>query len=716
MPSPTELAEKALDKISKPRGVEVPQEIKSKLTRGKRRLDQLKPRREEAVEFANNRHYVGLSEAGDSLVRFGLTPIAQGGTMPDHRVRRSHDLIGPIVKRKVSAATQRVPGYEIIPTTTDQDDYGAAKLGEKIAAAGYDKWRIKKAMKKLVWCSLVEEEAFVTANWDSSVGPYVDISKDPETGEPDPENPEHIGMGEVSVDVFGGREVMWEPGVDFEDSPWWAIVSARPVDVVEAEEGFIGGENGKKLKPDADASTGKKSAAAGSNLVMVTQYIERPCPKYTDGQRRWFANDREIFPEAKYPQRDHEDNVVDEPCIHRLCYSIDGSSDRGRGLVSSLTESMRTYDAVSNKIVEWMQIMIVPQMTAPEGSLVNEITDEPGAVIEYDPAVAAAAGQIPQFRQVQPMPQELLELQDRTKAEMGGIAFDNEVPAQLESGKAVQSFFQEQQLAWMDFIFDLADVHARLMRDCLTWVQLKYSEDRMIQFRGRTGWEHIADFRGADLRGQTDVRVQPGSLEPRTRAALEQRIINIREMFPEHFPPEVVVAALNSATPDKLIEGYEEDISRAHRVISRIKAGTFEDWPDRPVIPGEDFPQLNVETGEPEVDPISGEMVMLTEVPGWMPRPFDNVSIHRAQFEGWMKTDDFDELDDEGKRAAMIYYQALIDLETREAARKSELQTQVAEQMGAENAARPRQEKSLPSQPSAKPPPEEGAPAEPAGA
>lgn len=719
--------EKAAEKIRGVKGdpEKTPPEVKAKLLRGRERLQQLAAYRQEAIEFANNNHFVSISEDGRSITPQALVALREGGGKPDHRVRRSHDLIGPIVKRKVSASTQRIPSYEINASTPDPEDYAAAKIAEKIAVAGYEMWSLKRAFKKLVWNALVTEEGFIMASWDSSIGPFVDVSgvvmpEDEADGADTPAEydtsspaegdakPKWVGMGEVDVGVWGGLEVMWEPGVEFEKSRWYAIESGRSCEAVEAEDGY----EGPKLKPDADygSASAPKPKEQGSKLVMVTEYFERPCPRWPEGRRLIFANEKRLFPEEEYPLRDPEGKVVDKPCLHRLAYSIDGSSDRDKGLVPSLVDAMRSYDLAVNKTSEWIQVALTPQMAAPEGAILTPITDEPGLVIEYDPTIAA--GQQPVFRQVPQVPQELFIAQDRAKAEMAEISHDSQMPEAAPSGAAVTAVFERDQLAWQDFIFDLAEVHARLMRDCLTIVQQRYTEERMVTFRGRTGWENIPDFMGADIREQTDVRVQPGSLESRTRGAIEAKIAKINEMFPGYFSPPVVIAALNSAEPEKLIEGFEQDEARAQRVISLIKTGEFWHVPDRPVVPGEEAPQLSPETGEVEFDQL-GQPVMLQTVPGWMPRPFDNVDIHRAVFEGWMKTDDYEQLDEESKKAAMIYYQALQDLETRAAARKAELQNQMAEERGIENAAKPG-EKQMPSGPSIAPGEEPAPPGAPA--
>lgn len=683
-----------------PGPIKIPGDVDEKLKRGRERLREITPRRKVAVEFANGNHYCEVSGDGLKLNKQSTVSVSQGGKKPDHRVRRSRDLIGPIVKAKISASTKAIPRYEAIPSSPDAEDFTAARLAGKVARGGYDLWRVRKARKKLAWHAIVEEEGFIVPFWDSSIGPFIQVDQEGPEGEV--MGSESIGMGEVGLLVLGGQEVFWEPGVQFEDSPWWGIENARPVEVVEAEPGFIG----PGLTADADSSDkgGTRKKEAGSKLVMVTEFLERPCAKYSKGREMVFANGRMIFPEDTYRLRNEKDEVVDEPCIHRLSYSMDGSSDRDRGLVPSLIESMRAYDHAANKEAEYLQLVLVPQADAPAGAVQTPITDEPGLIVEWDPmALGAMNGKGLNWRQLPSMPNEYGDARDRAQAELGVISHDNQIPQQkAESGKLAQTLASKDALAWEDFIEDFAEVDARVMRDCLCLVQRHYTEDRLVKFRGRTGWENIADFKGADIRGQTDIYVPPASLEARTRLQTEQRIQNIAQMFPGHFPPALLISALEGGSAEKLIEGYEDDVAFMNRIIAQIRSGKFWSLPPRPVFPGEEGIAFDPETGQPEIDPATGEAQMITQLPGWMPRPFDDVPVQKSVLQVWLKSDDWANLDEAGQRASIMVYQGLLTIEAKEAQRQQELQNAMAAEAGLSNAAKPG-EKVMPSLPSAEP-------------
>lgn len=738
MPGLTEAAGKAIDKLRPPKAAKVDSVIDKRVKRGRDGAAPYVARRREAVEFARNNHYVSVDKTGLGLTQQSTVSLSQGGKKPDHRVRRSHDLLAPILKGKVSAATQRIPGYEVTEGSGDPEDYSAARVSEKVLVAGYDLWDVKEAFRRAVWLALVTEEAFVMPFWDSSIGPFieVDVTEEVEvdvldeynqpTGEKETiEQPtgekKILGMGDVRFGVYSGNEVVWEPGVQFNDSPWFAIDHARPKDQVECESEYIGDE----LTADADTSTaaGAPKQPKGNNLVIVTEYLERPSAKHPNGRRVIYANGREIFPEEDYPLVDHEGDVVDRPCLHRLYYAIDGDSERARGLVTSLIETIRSFDYFSNKAAEYIQLVLTPQMMGPEGAIKGAITDEPGAYLELD--TDELDGQEVKWREMPSMPNEFDTERNRAEAQLGYISNDNAVPSQVESAKAIGALAQKDVLAWQDFMEDLADCHAAAGRDALCLVQLFYTEQRMVKFRGRTGWESIPDFKGADIRSQTDVRVKPGSLEPITRAVIEQRIMNVAGMFRDYFPPEVVLAALSSGDFDRLTESFEEDEAQAHFIISQIRAGTFWNLPKRRVFPGEQAPALDPESGaiagwqvepeweeEPERDdqgqpvpgtgrivPGTGRPMMLQEVEGWMPRPFDGISVIKRRIEMFMKSDEWRNLDLPAQEATAVYYDALLRLEAQNAARDAAMQSQMAEQLGAENAAKPQALKPMPSQP-----------------
>lgn len=277
-----------------PKAIKPPKAVDERLKRGRERMEEQALERREAIEFARGNQYLYRSEDHRYLKQQStVTSYFPGKGKPQHRMRLTRNLIKPIIDGKISAATQRVPSYEVVPGTRDYEDIAAAHLAEKVAAGGYEAWRIRHATKKVAWYALVADIGFAFPYFDPNIGPYVEV-------EDEDGNLSLIGQGDIRIRTYGPNEVFWEPGMEFEESPWFATEVGRPVEVVEKEPGFLGG----KLRPDASGNNVIGSEKSDQGLVMETTYFERPCHDYPEGRTLVMANGRVIFPEDAYPLRD----------------------------------------------------------------------------------------------------------------------------------------------------------------------------------------------------------------------------------------------------------------------------------------------------------------------------------------------------------------------------------------------------------------------------
>lgn len=689
--------------------MKIPQETEERIKRGRDRKDENAGERSLAIDFVRGDQYGSLAGANKTYNAGTGSVTATISKRNKHRIRQTRNHIKPIIREKVSQVTQQVPGYEVIPSTNDYDDITAAQLAEKIAIAGHDLWAVRDNVRNAVWYALVVGEGFVFPHWDNTVGPYIEDTD--EMGMP---NGETVGIGETKLRSFGGNEAFWEPGCRFEDSRWHAFEYARPIGDVMEDPRYVGPRN---LRPDATtAPKSKKSEPA--KMVNVTEYFERPCKKYPEGQWLTVANGEVILEPQPFPVRDQNGEVVDEPAYLHIAWDPDPDSDRDSGLGMQMVDPQRAVNDGESRIAEWIRLAMAPQILAARGSIQRQITATPGDIVEWDAVNGLAP---PQWRETPPIPSELYQLIDRAKDDLRTFSSAEEISASsITSGSEAEQIINNQALAWGSFMHDVADMYAALMTRCLSLVQQYYTEERMMRFQGRQGWDAIADFKGADLRGQTDCRVNVASIEPRTRKSIEQQVMNIAQLFPGYFAPEVIISALKGGTAEKLIDTYQSDVRRVNSVIRKIKAGVLMQEPPRPTFPNEEFPnpdatpvtesQLDPMTGEPIQVP-TGEFIdvggnpvseFLMEVPGWMPRPFDGIPVHKATLEDWLKSDDYEALDDSAKEEAHLYYSALLDLESRAAQRAAEMQQQQASENGMAAATRPQQtvNGSLPALPS----------------
>lgn len=654
--------------IVAPEPIKPPQGIEERIKRGRDNMREGAPRRNMCLAFSRGEQYRWV-DSKNVLKSQATTSNYDGRGKPPHRVRSVRNFIFDIVETEVAAATQRIPGYDVAPTSTDPSRISAARLARKVAYYGFEQWGVRKASEQTIRYAVVADEGFAWPYFDNTVGPYMTDTN--EKGE------EYtVGEGEIKIRVYGPNEVMWEPGLNFDESRWYAIEQARDMDSVMESQGYVGG----KLDPDGQKAETSQRDTGQERLVLVTEYLERPTPKRPNGRWITMANGRVIIPERPYPCVDGSGKVLDEPVLHKLTYAEDPDADRDMGLVRFLIDPQRAINHAVSKFGEWVDLLKNPQIYIVNGRLKGKRTDEPGAVYQIE-----GAGEV-KVIETPPIPPELLEQKNEAVSDMARFAAQNDIPAQVESGKGIQFLIEKDSARRANFIANLAEFHSRLMRHCLYLVQRHYTEPRLLKIRGEQGIEPIADFVGAELLGEVDVRVTPGSLEPRTRESIEAKIL----LFADRgwVSPHEAMAAINNGTAEGLVQSYERDIARANLLIQKCKEGpaVLFATPQRRPFFGEN-PGIDEETGLPR-----------EYVSGWMPRPFDNVAVQKDVLADFMKGTEYDDFDPPSQEAINSVYDAFLELEAKQQAQAAMAQEETAQSLGMNNASKPQAPPSMPDQ------------------
>lgn len=660
-----------------PPPIVMPHDVDARIRRGAKHMRETAAKVRLCQLFLSGETYSFINASG--ALNFQEINPGQRSGKPAHRIRNRYNFVRPLVDTKVSSSTTKVPSYEVNPTGTDPQTVAAAQLAEKILRMGYFTWYLREARVQAATLAIGGGGvSYAMPYFDGMVGPFVEL-QDPATGEIT-----NQGEGEIKVAVYGRNEVLSEPGVEFHHSRWYAIRTARPISEVEGMEDFIPGP----LVGDAN-TTDQPTEVPTKDMVLVTMYFERPCPDWPDGRFLTYANGRQILPEAQYPMR-RGDKAVDRPCLHELMYRMDVDGGADLGLTWELIDFQRTANDCYNKIIELKNRALNLQILAPVGSLTKPRTDEPGGITYYNPI----GGQKPEWEKAPDsnIMAQLMNVLDRVLTDMRSCAADAEVHvASNVSAGAIQFVQQQAANRWLQYIDGLARWDSEVAAHCLMLAQEHYTEERVLKIKGRYGWEPDGAFRGADILGQIDVRVNPSSVETQSRSAIQQQLGWIQANFPGFLRPEVAIElVLTGTNTEAVIESFEFDKARANMVIQKIRDGSVMSMPPQSIpVPGPPDPL----TGAPSEQEAA--------VPGWMPRPFDNVDIQLWVIETWMKSDDYNRLPPEMQAVAMLVYQGMKSLQDQQAARAAAAQTAQAQALGQTNAAKPQPQdgKPMPSTP-----------------
>ncbi len=622
--------------------------VKDRLVRSQDRLEDLIPAINERYEMWRGKQYAYV-DSKNKLNWLPTKTTPTGGGKRPWLSRSVNNLLIDIVAHEVSAVTQRIPNYEVTATSYDPAKRSAAKTAEQFLQYGYEKWDLQMAAVYAVTHAVVGQESFAWPYFDNTVGPMI----------MGPDGKSVTGRGEIKVRVYGPQDVMWEPGERYEDSNYHTVMRNMTVQELVSQPGFLGDQ----VRPDADALGGVRLWRKPKNaeLVRVYNYLEKPTKSYPVGRWLVIANGRVVTKERPYP-------VMEGDCLIPLSYIIDPDNDRDMSLVEHLLDPQRIYNDAWNKIVEWKNMALNPQVFVAPGVLQGQkITSEPGAVYQ----IADPVNNL-RWRDVPAIPQELFQIVQETNAVIARLAAQNDIPGQVEAGRAIQTLIERDAQRRQSFIARVARWHAQVGNRSLVLGQQYYTEPRLLTVKGRWAAEVIRDFKGANIMGQTDVRVATGSIEPRTKVAMEQKVLAYADRG--WITAEQAMAAIEGGFAGDLVTSYELDIGRILRVIERLKGGT------EALYGTQEYPAPS----RLEVNPQTGAQ---TEVPDFMPREFDNIPVQRGVFEDWLKTEEFESLQMDVQGIAMDVYQAMKRIEADANALAQQAAMEAAQSKGAQNAA-----------------------------
>lgn len=636
------LLEKARDLVgATPPESKLDAALKSRLEKGRTAHKRWKGQWAECLAFTQGRQFV-YRDASNKAVLNELETL-EGGTKPKYRARQVRNRILGFVLGEISAGTQRVPQYDVTPTRGDTDAINAAGIGARVLDFLYDFLGLRSELVMAYYYAVVCGEGFIRPYWNRDAGRRL------QTDDPG----EWLHEGEVAVDHLGPHEVFWEAGARFDKSGWHAIETAKTMDEVKALPGF---RDGLEIRPDVRGddsilSGALHKGASKADMVLVTEYLELPSKAHPGGRWLILANNMVICDPQPYPCAVMGPNGY-EPCLHKISYIPTPDRERDMGLVEHMLDAQRTMNDATNKQVELKNIALnLPLITGPAGLKGGKYVLEPGAHIQVKGGPGDAKWMTPPDSGYMTA---LSRMRDEAVADMEEMASQRSVPNQVESGKALSTFVERDQMRRQFIVAALVDCHSRLGSHLLALVQDNYTEPRTLPVIGRGGLDYLYDFKGADLKGQTTVRVLPASIEPRTRDSINQMVMNYAQLG--WISPQRAMAAIEAGTAEGLLDDARRDEAKQQREIQQM-LGLRDDGPADGGVP--------------------------------IAKPFDDHDVHLGVLHQWMKTKEWEMQPPWVQKASELHEAQHQMLKQQAAAMEQQMQAMQAQQLGAANATRP---------------------------
>jgi hypothetical protein len=453
-------------------------------------------------------------------------------TLTDNRI------IG-IVRTELAKMTKQKPAWQVTPTSAQDEDLQAALMGEKVLDYLWRSLHMRNHLVDALLWSRICTAGFWKIVWDSAKGQQVQIVAD-QQGQPvmhagtgAPMKPEHfegqmpeglqaktIATGDVHVESVSPFEMYVDPiPHEFEDLEWCIQVAIKSTDYVKQHFDV-------EITPDAEVSSGTvesrmfpSAQEAGTSQykgVKLNEYWCKPNSQHPNGRRAVWASGKMLFEDAN-----------PYGCLPYVMFK--GIPIPGRFWPTTVTEQLRGPQTELNKIrsqiVENAQRLGNPAIMCSKQANVS-YSGVPGERIDYDSTVQDAA---PQYLAPPPMPQYVLQQQEKIEQSMQEISGQHEVsnaqvPAGVKAASAINLLQEADDTRLGPAIYDMEETLGVAGGMLLKLVAKYWTDERTIIVAGKDHALDAMSFRGAALKENTQVEVQAGSAFPQSKAAKQAAI------------------------------------------------------------------------------------------------------------------------------------------------------------------------------------------------
>jgi hypothetical protein len=512
--------------------------------------------------------------------------------------------IQPVILARAAKKVKNRPAFIITPSTSDEGDIDASKIGEKVLEADWTGLGLQKKLFQAILFADITCAGFWKIYWDSTKGDSAEFVYDQNNqpvmtnGAPTRPDAYDNGLpdGLDDADPRSGRRLRGR-SLSLRALPRPDRHHARGGGVGRGGEGPLGrvrqaplqrrpeGRRRRTHRPGRVTSVllggllpGRHRSVQGRQGVRV---LERPSTEFPSGKRCVWAQDQILL----------EDDQPLDPMPYVM---FSGIRVPNRFWPTSVASQLRGPQVALNKIESQIaqnaERIGNPALMKSRQANVH-YTGIPGEEILYDSTVQDA---VPQYLVPPEVPTYVREQIDRITDSIQEISGMHEVsnatvPAGVTAASAINLLQEADDTRIGPEIQDMETQLAQAGTKILILRATYNSDERLVRIAGEDGNWDIFSFRGQMLHGNTQAEVQAGSAMPRSKAAKQAAMIELLQLMFQYgaeldprdlrnFLKEYDVGGL-----DRLFESITTDemqVQREQRLMSQGTAVDINPWDD----------------------------------------------------------------------------------------------------------------------------------------
>lgn len=339
------------------------------------------------LAFIEGNHYAEINRATGEIF------VPERAFVWEQRDAFNH--IAPIYETRVAKLQRNRPIMSVRPGSPDEEDLAAAKVAKKLLDYNQDEQNLPGLIADAIAWTESAGTVFLKNLWNPAKGMRL---PDPTRPQGELGYPAEFAMGDVETVVCSPFEIFPEsilrPRLEQQRSLIHAKAWPVKSDHIDALKAVFNQETGDELSVSPDDVTAVTLGRGTTTMnglpdlrfavqglrdhVVVLEYYERPSSHYPRGR---FAivvgNSLAYYGELPY-KMDLDLPFVKLDAIRRPnCFWSKAVTER-------LVPVQRRYNALRNRITEYLNRVGMGQWTAEEGTTdIDDLTNEPGLVIEH---------------------------------------------------------------------------------------------------------------------------------------------------------------------------------------------------------------------------------------------------------------------------------------------------------------------------------------------
>lgn len=499
---------------------------------------------------------------GKQNVSFMLAPGQGGGTRlttpkaPYWRARPVINKIRPIIRKELAKITSTKPSAYVVPASSEDSDLFAAQAAEQLWESFYDEKKIQSIVRRAEFWTSITGTGFIKCWWDDTK--IDDMNEQMGDIDVQHDTPFHIFVPDISEEDIEKQAYVLH--VSVKDKEWadmaYGDMVDEPIQATAKAESVIDTGFLKLLDADSRPNDAVEILECWIKPGMVKRFPDGAVVTVVGGQvaQVWagWPYEHKMYPFIKLEH-------------------IPTGAFYGASVVTDLIPLQREYNRTHGQIIEAKNRMAKPQLTAVQGS-VNpaQITTEPGQVIFYKPGFSP-----PSPLPLMPLPNYVLEELDRIQSDMNDISAQHEVskgntPPGVTAATAI-SYLQEQDDTQLAHTIESLEYGIqKLAKMVLTYIQQYWDTARQVKTVGTDGSFDVIMFKGSDLEGNTDIRIEKDSALPTSRAAKQAFIMDLMKMG--FIDPNKGLEVMEIGGINKVYEAIHVDVRQAQRENLRMQS------------------------------------------------------------------------------------------------------------------------------------------------